>query len=1018
MKKESSNQFTEGLVCDLNPINTPNTVLTDALNATIITYDGNEYSLQNDRGNYPLENCRLKPNYIPVGLKEYGDILYIVSYNPLDDSVEIGTYPSPMEINSSKDNKTSLDLLSVLEFAEDGDKYSDLIENCETKVWTSDNEEDSKIYPGDKYKIEETEKSPYKYETLEYYIIDEDRKKYNITDLIFQKEPDKNGFRNVSWQIPGWLATQYRLATFDDFSMNIRSLVTSTTKDDKKINCSLKLNFQFKISDLLFLPSDFNKSVNSDIYIKIEINGKHIKDISLSAGNFIDWYSDSKILWVDTESIRLTDLDLNTPLYIKATPYVNVGVDLKSKNIIYDSFIEERTVMLNHVGNYSDFNIGTEVWKFFIDPDSNEELYLTYNIVGPHITASEVNLYYRVLDLDENELVSWRQMEYFVGVTNQSDGIIPFEGEFKAEGIYILEFAFNKTNAETDVLNNGKSIKKLVIASEIFTDFVGKYSNFNDISFDTWIVKYKDSLKAKSWKIEYTKGEDETYSNFVFDNKLIINNSEFKNKALKNLWDLNYTGKDVTLFKENDWEEIKNRSEKLISGTKNTLQITIESDADVLEGPLWDGTSDIVITTSSAINSSEKNNKSRKDLSQMTVSANAIFGNQLELTYENINSFNFASNLSTISSHDIPVMHVYFEVKEKIPITGGVIVENSYVNYKMWNLGTVGNLKYGNETSGDYKNKYYGIDNDVAKSINSLLGTKQVGVLFTSICLYEAITGKMRYRHGDTVIWEDGNGSETYLFTYLVFRKTDSSSFGIIQIDDSELWNKHLGPKSLYKIIDSDYKDDIFSRLKHVVGTIFDNITLCTKNNSIEKGYCVQINYKDPEILPVCNIDVSTKSFSTWVYKTKNRSYDLLSQKDRQTLKQRCNFCGKLFDGDINKIDSVNFYQTEIKNTNTTNVFVNVINNILDINDKTLSIEPSDFVKELEKRANTKGVYYTGDKTIAGGLIDLLDSKYSTSAGESLIIGNSNLTDANIYITGSKNGIVFANVNTETYVKL
>ena len=134
MRKESSNQFTEGLVCDLNPINTPNTVLTDALNATIITYDGNEYSLQNDRGNYPLENCRLKPNYIPVGLKEYGDILYIVSYNPLNDNVEIGTYPSPMEITSSKDNETSLELQSVLELAEDGSKYSELIEECETKI--------------------------------------------------------------------------------------------------------------------------------------------------------------------------------------------------------------------------------------------------------------------------------------------------------------------------------------------------------------------------------------------------------------------------------------------------------------------------------------------------------------------------------------------------------------------------------------------------------------------------------------------------------------------------------------------------------------------------------------------------------------------------------------------------------------------------------------------------------------------------------------------------------------------
>lgn len=184
MRKESSNQFTEGLVCDLNPINTPNTVLTDALNATIITYDGNEYSLQNDRGNYPLENCRLKPNYIPVGLKEYGDILYIVSYNPLNNHVEIGSYPSPLGINSSKDNGTTLNIKSVLGQIVDTAKYSELVEECEMQIWTTEDVEDSKLYPGDKYSINESEQSLYKYETLEYFIIDDDRQKHNINDLI------------------------------------------------------------------------------------------------------------------------------------------------------------------------------------------------------------------------------------------------------------------------------------------------------------------------------------------------------------------------------------------------------------------------------------------------------------------------------------------------------------------------------------------------------------------------------------------------------------------------------------------------------------------------------------------------------------------------------------------------------------------------------------------------------------------------------------------------------------------
>jgi hypothetical protein len=102
-RKEAINTFTDGMISDLSPLNTPNTVLTDCLNGTLITYDGNEFTLQNDKGNYPLKDCKLPANYIPVGVKEYGDILYIVSYNPLNKKVEIGSYPSPETITDSLD---------------------------------------------------------------------------------------------------------------------------------------------------------------------------------------------------------------------------------------------------------------------------------------------------------------------------------------------------------------------------------------------------------------------------------------------------------------------------------------------------------------------------------------------------------------------------------------------------------------------------------------------------------------------------------------------------------------------------------------------------------------------------------------------------------------------------------------------------------------------------------------------------------------------------------------------------
>ena len=100
--KKSTNKFTKGLVMDFSPENTRNEVLTHALNATLLTFNGNELSLQNDMGNARVETAYLPEGYIPVGTCEYGGIIYIVSYNPLEDKSQIGCFPSP-ERNISND---------------------------------------------------------------------------------------------------------------------------------------------------------------------------------------------------------------------------------------------------------------------------------------------------------------------------------------------------------------------------------------------------------------------------------------------------------------------------------------------------------------------------------------------------------------------------------------------------------------------------------------------------------------------------------------------------------------------------------------------------------------------------------------------------------------------------------------------------------------------------------------------------------------------------------------------------
>ena len=107
------------------------------------------------------------------------------------------------------------------------------------------------------------------------------------------------------------MAAQYRLATFDDFTMSIRSLIAPSIGMVETIDCKASLNFQFKISDKLLLPTE-NNDVKTDIGIKLVIKSsektKVERDISLFSGKFIDWYSESRILWVDEK-----DIDIHLP---------------------------------------------------------------------------------------------------------------------------------------------------------------------------------------------------------------------------------------------------------------------------------------------------------------------------------------------------------------------------------------------------------------------------------------------------------------------------------------------------------------------------------------------------------------------------------------------------------------------------------------------------------------------------------------------------------------------------------
>lgn len=143
-RKVASNTFEKGLMMDLNPMTTPNNVLTSALNATILTFNGSEYMLQTDMGNGRVETACLPQGFVPVGIAEFGGIIYVVSYNPFIDKSQIGSFPSPERNISSEDiNKNILLSNSDFGFSSSG----------ATTFYVQKNLYEENLSPGDKYVV-------------------------------------------------------------------------------------------------------------------------------------------------------------------------------------------------------------------------------------------------------------------------------------------------------------------------------------------------------------------------------------------------------------------------------------------------------------------------------------------------------------------------------------------------------------------------------------------------------------------------------------------------------------------------------------------------------------------------------------------------------------------------------------------------------------------------------------------------------------------------------------------------
>lgn len=237
----AENTFAQGLIMDLAPDNTQNTHLTSALNATFITHNGNEFSLQNDMGNGRVDTAYLPDGYIPIGSCEFGGIIYIVSYNPLTNKSQVGSFPSP-ERNVSVSG-TSIDPPAI--------KVSDLIEATydeENQSWSGTLITNSKQYiiynntlsPGDLYHIMSDDK---KLDFIDFNVISLDESG-KMTDLGELKNFDtietdydtkwKEKYTVFESKIPGKLGILAKLHTLTGFdcTYTIKKIDADTITED------------------------------------------------------------------------------------------------------------------------------------------------------------------------------------------------------------------------------------------------------------------------------------------------------------------------------------------------------------------------------------------------------------------------------------------------------------------------------------------------------------------------------------------------------------------------------------------------------------------------------------------------------------------------------------------------------------------------------------------------------------------------------------------------------------------
>lgn len=477
----AKNSFTDGLVMDLSPESTPNNCLTNALNATYVTINGNELQLQNDMGNAKF-GAYLPQGYVPLGTTQLGGVIYTIIYNPSNNKTQIGSFPSPQITFDAEKNidSTSFDL----SYFENNLQYK--------KVY-----DDFILQPGDKFIFY----FPTDLSELTTYLYNEQL--FNTSTISLQDATAMTSF--IKFAI-GTISQEGKLIYLN----NLRNLYLEkdsiTDQDYNVYNSTISGNLAIILTKVFCENTSLQvlvTLVQPNIYkiqfiYTLKSDDKFIPNVvkgNLGHTDLSFQYDDSnldaKTKWTCNDA-RTTYQVTHSRTFAKALYGDSVTLKLAAYKQINGlnirlSYDTTQTIDLTKIGT------GTvQLTKYKYSIDSNGvTISFSYNAFLNQNEALDkiaVSLY----ESNNNTPIYTTS---FSGTTVNSPIVsIPYSGAFQANRLYIVKFSFNFKNEGLESTNthNEAVTRWLITENNIFSDTQEDYHDSATIKY--WVKSVKSNL--------------------------------------------------------------------------------------------------------------------------------------------------------------------------------------------------------------------------------------------------------------------------------------------------------------------------------------------------------------------------------------------------------------------------------------------------------------------------------------------------------------------------------------------